>query len=203
MADEPPSRWLAVAPALGALGKLLRAVAVDRDGGGRGVPRGRRDAAQRGLTSAGDTPCADRTGGVVCPQRPRGRSSADSVRFVRFGETTDRLTGGHVSERIEQSYPAGQPHGGPPTAPAKKKRRIFLWVFLAVQLLFIVWIISGLTTANDPVTAADCGSLDLETCRQAGNVGTGIGIALIFGLWLFVDLLLGVIYGIYRLAKRS
>lgn len=85
-------------------------------------------------------------------------------------------------------------------APDKKKRRIFLWFFLAVQALFIIWIIAGISGAGgDP---SDCGSLSKETCNDAEAVGTGIGVALVIGLWMVVDFLLAVGYGIYRLAKR-
>ena len=87
-----------------------------------------------------------------------------------------------------------------PTTP-KRKRRIFLWVFLAVQVLFIVWIITGVASGGGNPT--DCGTLDAETCNAAENVGTGIGVALIVGVWVVVDFLLAVVYGVYRLAKRS
>jgi uncharacterized membrane protein len=87
-------------------------------------------------------------------------------------------------------------------APApKKKRRIFLWVFLAVQVLFLIWIISGVSSAGGDPT--DCGSLSKKACNDAEAVGTGIGVALIIGLWMVVDFFLAVIYGVYRLAKRT
>lgn len=87
-----------------------------------------------------------------------------------------------------------------PPAP-RKKRRIFLWVFMVIQALFIVWIISGAMSASGQ--AGGCEGLDAQTCNAASDVGTGIGVALIVGLWLVVDFLLAVIYGVYRLAKRS
>lgn len=70
----------------------------------------------------------------------------------------------------------------------KKKRRIFMWFFLTIQALFLIWIIGGISSAN-PATDAEA-------------VGTGIGVALIIGLWMAVDFLLAIGYGIYRLAKR-
>ncbi|MCW2738620.1 hypothetical protein [Nocardioides sp.] len=88
----------------------------------------------------------------------------------------------------------------PESTTPKKKKRIFLWVFLAIQLLFIVWIIGGASGANgDP---NDCGSLSKEACNDAEAVGTGIGVFLIVILWMVVDFFLAVGYGIYRLAKR-
>lgn len=81
----------------------------------------------------------------------------------------------------------------------KRKRRVFMWVFLAVQAIFVIWIISGIASAGTP---SDCGSLTQEQCQTASNVGTGIGVFLIFVFWAIVDFLLGVGYVIYRLAKR-
>ncbi len=81
-----------------------------------------------------------------------------------------------------------------------KKHRIFLWVFLAVQVLFIVWIIAGASSGTD---TSNCGSLDAATCKSASQVGTGIGVVLIILVWAVVDFFMAVIYGIYRLAKRT
>jgi hypothetical protein len=83
----------------------------------------------------------------------------------------------------------------------KKKRRIFLWVFLAIQALFLIWVISGAASANG--TPTDCSGLDAETCNAASDIGTGIGVVLIVILWMVVDFFMAVIYGIYRLAKRN
>ena len=90
--------------------------------------------------------------------------------------------------------------GAAPAEKPKKNRRIFLWFFLAVQLLFIIWIIGGLASSSGDAT--DCGSLDQETCNAAADVGAGIGVFLIVVFWFFVDAFLGIIYGVYRLAKR-
>jgi hypothetical protein len=92
------------------------------------------------------------------------------------------------------------PPPAPPSAP-RKKRPIFLWVFLAVQVLFVVWIISGVAGASgQPDT---CEGLTPEQCNAAESVGTGIGVGLVVFLWVVVDFLLAVGYGVYRLAKRA
>jgi hypothetical protein len=102
-------------------------------------------------------------------------------------------------------FPASSPHSQPSAAAVttkpKKKRRVFLWFFLIVQVLFIIWIIGGASTGAG--TPEDCGSLDAETCNAASDIGTSIGVAMIVVLWVVVDFLLAVIYGVYRLAKRS
>lgn len=84
--------------------------------------------------------------------------------------------------------------------PVKKKRRIFLWVFLAVQVLFIIWIIAGASSGSGQPT--DCGSLSARACNNASDAGTAIGVVLIILVWCVVDFLMAVIYGVYRLASR-
>lgn len=82
----------------------------------------------------------------------------------------------------------------------KKKKRIFMWTFLAVQALFIFWIIAGMGGAD--ITESCAGEADVELCEAASSVGTGIGVMLVVGLWMVVDFLMAVGYGVYRLAKR-
>lgn len=86
------------------------------------------------------------------------------------------------------------------TAKPKRKRRVFLWVFLAMQALFIVWVIAGISTGSGQ--PSDCGSLSAKTCNDAADTGTAIGVILVVVLWCVVDFLLGVGYLIYRVAKR-
>ncbi|MEU3052296.1 hypothetical protein [Streptomyces griseus] len=91
---------------------------------------------------------------------------------------------------------------GPQPAPAKKRRRVFLWFFLAVQVLFVIWMITGVNSASG---AEDCGGLTgdaLQLCRDGNDVGTAIGVGLIIALWAAVDVILGITYGVYRLARR-
>jgi hypothetical protein len=48
--------------------------------------------------------------------------------------------------------------------PTKKKRRTFMWVFLAIQALMLVWIIAGASSASGAPT--DCGSLSAQACND-------------------------------------
>jgi hypothetical protein len=115
----------------------------------------------------------------------------------------------------EQTQAPPPPAGVAPVAKPRKKRRIFLWVFLAIQVIFIIWLVTGLTSAAHnitPHTIADCqahanyGFGSLKSCvdsnRAASEVGTGIGTALVIVFWAIVDIILGVTYGIYKLARR-
>ncbi|MFE6406565.1 hypothetical protein ACFVOR_06490 [Streptomyces sp. NPDC057837] len=72
-----------------------------------------------------------------------------------------------------------------------------------MQVLFLIWIITGVIAATDDDPS--CEGLTghaLELCRDAGDVGTAIGVGLIIGLWAAVYIILGVTYGIYRLSQR-
>jgi hypothetical protein len=114
-------------------------------------------------------------------------------------------------------YPAAQPA----VARPKRKRRIFLWVFLAVQVLFILWLVVGLaTTHTGPTQAqlaqvcyhhawyplfssqADCVQHYGGALQDAGNAGKAIGAGLIVVAWVVVDFFMGVGYGVYKLATR-
>jgi hypothetical protein len=97
---------------------------------------------------------------------------------------------------------------------------VFLWVFLAVQAIFIIWLVAGAATHTGPTAtdiAAWCGNgkwsplynsykacvADADSSLQAAaNFGKGIGISLIVIFWVIADFLLAVTYGIYRLARR-
>jgi hypothetical protein len=141
---------------------------------------------------------------------------------------------GYNQYYAEQSYP------GHRAAAPKRKRRVFLWVFLGIQVLFVVWIAVGVggnsKSMNQGVTASDraqavqlcdkggwrylspvnsnvdyksqsaCVSDQAKSLaaldRGASTAGTAIGVGLLIALWVAVDIILGVGYGIYRLATR-
>ncbi|MFD4474727.1 hypothetical protein ACFWPU_01220 [Streptomyces sp. NPDC058471] len=86
-------------------------------------------------------------------------------------------------------------------ATPRKSRRIFLWVFLAIQALFVVWIVTG--SAGSSGTPSDCGTLDAQTCNDAEQAGTAIGVGIVIALWAATDIILGITYAVYRLARRS
>jgi len=96
----------------------------------------------------------------------------------------------------------GQEWQGEPAAgkKKKKKKRIFLWFFLAIQAIFIYWVIGGAHAAS--TSTRDCGSLSAKACQQAADAGTGVGVFLIIFLWVLVDIILGIGYGVYKLASR-
>ena len=87
----------------------------------------------------------------------------------------------------------------PAVAPAKKGLRKFSWFILAVNVLFLVWIIGGVSSAS---SSSNCTGLDAQTCRDATAIGTGIGAILIIALWAFADVILGIIWLVTRPRQR-
>jgi len=103
---------------------------------------------------------------------------------------------------------------------AYRPHRVFLWVFLALQVGFIIWVIAASAGSTGPSSAqiaqfcghggwqgvfssnADCVKHGAVGLADAGNIGKGIAVSLIVIIWVIVDFLLAVTYGIYRLAKR-
>jgi hypothetical protein len=84
----------------------------------------------------------------------------------------------------------------PPPQKSRRPRRIFLWFFLAVQVIFIIWIIAG-------AQANHCNAQGSASANGACSAGTAIGVGLIIGLWVAADVILGIGYLIYRLSARN
>jgi hypothetical protein len=159
--------------------------------------------------------------------RPEG--SPQSPRFI----PNEPVTAYQPQSSYQPSY--GQPQqewgpraSGPPPAvqaqPPKprKKRRVFMWVFFAIQVIFIIWIVAGIASKGSGPSAAaqaaqqcanggwqplfksqaDCVQHYAVALNDAANTGKGIGVALIVIMWVVIDFFLGLGYGIYRLATR-
>ena len=75
-------------------------------------------------------------------------------------------------------------HGKP-----RKKRRVFLWVFLAIQVIFLVWLIVGISSVAH---SHDCTGLTPAECTSAKQVGGTIGAGLVVALWVATDVILGI-----------
>jgi hypothetical protein len=76
-----------------------------------------------------------------------------------------------------------------------RKFRIFTWVILAVNVLFLVWIITGISgNASDPACTANA---------TACQVGTGIGALLIVFLWVAADVILGILWLVTKPKTRD
>ena len=101
--------------------------------------------------------------------------------------------GGEVPEPLHPAY----------SQPVKKKKRLFMWFFLAVNVIFLIMFISGLSTAGDN----DCASQVTEyftqaDCEAASGVGTALGAGMLVAFWLAVDFILVLIWAVVKLARR-
>jgi hypothetical protein len=104
-------------------------------------------------------------------------------------------------------------------AKPHKKKRVFMWTFLAIQAIFVGLLIIYATEKTGPSHAeilrycnGDIGGLYSSkascirdygaTLNAAGHVGQGLGAALVIGLWVAADIILGVGRLIVVLARR-
>ena len=105
----------------------------------------------------------------------------------------------------------------------RRKRHVFRWVFLALQVLFIIWIIAGVASKGTGPTVAsqvtqfcghhgwwplyksyaDCKAHYAVTLNDATDTGKGIGVAIVILAWAVTDFIVGGTYAIWRLATRS
>jgi hypothetical protein len=69
----------------------------------------------------------------------------------------------------------------PQVQPPRKGHRVFLWVFLAIQVIFLGWVISAGVSAP--------------------RSGPSPGVGLQMGLWALTDVVLGAIYLIFQLRR--
>jgi hypothetical protein len=151
-----------------------------------------------------------------------GRREPDSLWDRGHPQRDDR----HPHDGQTQSFPAedyyrDEPedfrHGTgyaqdryPEERPPRRKRRIFLWVFLAIQALFIIWLTSAIVSVHSgggiPAYCArqNPNSPSLQhVCADAADTGSAIGFAFIIVIWAVADIIIGGGYGIYRLARSA
>ena len=76
--------------------------------------------------------------------------------------------------------------------------RKMTWTIWAVNALFLVWIIGGVSDR----ASKDCRPGD-ELCINASDAGTGIGVALIIMLWFVVFVVLALVWLMTRPKNRT
>ena len=112
--------------------------------------------------------------------------------------------------KIERNQEVVQPAAA---APPRKRHRVFLWFFLAVQAVFLVWVIAGASTGSG--NAAQGRAQAVQQCSGTGwqglyssypecvtqlsslyggasNAGTAVGVGIVISLWVAADVILGV-----------
>lgn len=75
------------------------------------------------------------------------------------------------------------------------------WLFIALQLIFILWLVTGIASTSHHATG--CEQLSQHTCDSAYNAGRAIGAFLIVFLWVAVDVIIGVCVFIVRRTRRA
>lgn len=85
--------------------------------------------------------------------------------------------------------------------PTKTRRKyhVGMWLFLLVQAIFVIWIITGIATS-----APDCSNsgLDVQTCKDAAAAGTAVGVGIVFLFWAVVDVILGMVWLVVHFARK-
>ena len=80
----------------------------------------------------------------------------------------------------------------------RKRRRVFMWFFIAVQVIFLVWIIVGVASApKNPECEFN------SDCQSEIDGGAAIGVGMILVLWTAVDLIVGIMYIIVRAIRGT
>lgn len=72
------------------------------------------------------------------------------------------------------------------------------WLFLVINFAFLTWVIAAAAGSG----GEECRTLDAQTCKDASEAGTAIGIFLIVMFWAAVDVILGFLYLVFKLARR-
>ena len=129
---------------------------------------------------------------------PRGGVAAQRYETALKFRLQDGLQRGLGQDQRGSPIPQGHRRQSYQQAP-RKRRRVFLWVFLGIQALFIIWIVVGIASepAGTPVAQqvaqqcgnggwqglfksyADCTKHYAVALNDATNAGKGIGVALI------------------------
>lgn len=121
----------------------------------------------------------------------------------------------HFQERAEFNGPqyAADPHlqqyADFPHFKGKKSAvvdvvptRVYPWVFLVVQLIFTAWTfvawVRSFSYAADKCSGVSSFGGVNELCIAAVSAGSTIGIALVIGLWVAADVILGTAYLVFK-----
>lgn len=65
--------------------------------------------------------------------------------------------------------------------------KIFLWMFILFNILMVVWIVGGVNAASE------MSKTYVSEAQKAGAaIGTGLGVTMLLGIWVFGDIILGL-----------
>lgn len=82
--------------------------------------------------------------------------------------------------------------------------RKMTWVIIVWSVVMALWIVGGLIGAdNSEECAREAGSLSQQTCTDARDVGTGIGVIALWFVWFFGFIALSLIWFMTRPKGRE
>jgi hypothetical protein len=81
--------------------------------------------------------------------------------------------------------------------------RKMTWVLVIWCAVMAIWIIGAIVSADPAGNCADPGVLSRETCEDASNTGTGIGVVVLWFVWFFGFVALSLIWFMTRRRGRS
>jgi hypothetical protein len=88
------------------------------------------------------------------------------------------------------------PQAPPPQAPKpRKRRRLFMWVILAINLVF-AWIMFEILAS-----ASSCQGMtgdDLDACQAGEGIGKTALVLIVLFIWALVDIVLAVLFLVTR-----
>lgn len=79
-----------------------------------------------------------------------------------------------------------------------------MWIFLAIQVLFIIMLISGI--AHSASTVHGCHAdqyLSAADCRNATEAGSTIGVFIVVFFWAAVGVILGISRWVYKSTRKA
>lgn len=82
--------------------------------------------------------------------------------------------------------------------------RIFTWVILVINVLFLIWVVTGAVSSSNAVAACHADQyLSKDDCQSATGFGSIIGLGLIVAFWVAVDFICGILWLITRPKLRT
>jgi hypothetical protein len=86
-------------------------------------------------------------------------------------------------------------YGQPPQGQPRKRRRVFMWVILGINALFLIAVIAvlGMESSCQGMTGDE-----LSACQAGEGIGKGAVFLFLLFVWALVDIVLGVIFLVTR-----
>ncbi len=81
-----------------------------------------------------------------------------------------------------------------------RKMTWLIWIFTA---LMVVWMVAGSAGNSDNCNQYAVGTSARSACETGTDVGTGIGLVLIFFIWFIGFVILSIIWFMTRTQKRA